>query len=265
MSVSAPWFRVGGTLVVCMAMGSGAMAQEGLVVDHYVEIVLRAHPSTAQSAGIELAAGPEGKAARLFPDPVFEYSRDRATAAGLPGPQATETGYSVSQAIPWPGTFSAGIRAADRAADALRAGAEGLRWELAAQARQAFARLAAARVLLDVARGAEDDARSLRDLVTRRAELGESRESDRIKATLGERAQDGLGGFSLPPGHREVALLAEPLAKPQCGRERARAPAGSRRRGGSQLRSLSSAAPLSSRVHGERRHRGQADPESVEV
>jgi cobalt-zinc-cadmium efflux system outer membrane protein len=42
----------------------------------------------------------------------------------------------------------------------------------------------AARSLLDVARAAEEDARSLRDLVTRRADLGESRESDRIKATV---------------------------------------------------------------------------------
>jgi cobalt-zinc-cadmium efflux system outer membrane protein len=160
------------------------MAQDGLDVDGYVEIVLRAHPSAAQSAGLELAAGAERKASRLFPDPVFEYSRDRGKLTEPPGTRATETGYSVSQTIPWPGTFSAGIRAGDRAADALRAGAEGVRWELAVQARQAFARLAAARALLEVARSAEDDARSLRDLVTRRADLGESRESDRIKATV---------------------------------------------------------------------------------
>ena len=218
MAVSAPWFRVGGTLVVFLAVGSRAMAQEGLDVDHYVEIVLRAHPSAAQSAGLELAAGAERKAARLFPDPVFEYSRDRGTPAEPPGTRATETGYSVSQTIPWPGTFSAGIRAGDRAADVLRAGAEGVRWELAAQARQAFARLAASRALLDVARASDEDARSLRDLVTRRADLGESRESDRIKATVEWlRQQRNLAVAEREAEASEAivrALAVEPLPKP---------------------------------------------------
>ncbi len=218
MSVSVSRFRVGGTLVVSLVMGSRVVAQEDLDVDRYVEIVLRAHPSAAQSAGLERAAAAESKASRLFPDPVFEYSRDRATPTEPAGLRATETGYSVSQTIPWPGTFSAGIRAGDRAADALRAGAEGVRFELAAEARQAFARLAAARALLDVARGAEDDARSLRDLVTRRAELGESRESDRIKATVEWlRQQRHLATAEREAETAEAiarALAVEPLPKP---------------------------------------------------
>lgn len=218
MSASALWFRVGGTLVVTLAVGARAVAQEGLDVDRYVEIVLRAHPSAAQSAGLEAAAGAERKASRLFPDPVFEYSRDRGRLTETSGTRATETGYSVSQAIPWPGTFSAGIRAGDRAADALRAGAEGVRWELAVQARQAFARLVGARALLDVARAAEDDARSLRDLVTRRADLGESRESDRIKATVEWlRQQRNLAAAEREAEAAEAilrALAVEPLPKP---------------------------------------------------
>lgn len=174
--------RLAGALFLsCSVVASG---EEPLVVEDYVAIVLRSHPAAAQSVGLDSAARAESKAARLFPDPVFEYSRDRGTLTEPPGTRATETGYSVSQTIPWPGTFSAGIRVGDRAADALRAGAEGLRWELAVRARQAFARLVAARALLDIAQAAENDARSLRDLVTRRAELGESRESDRIKATV---------------------------------------------------------------------------------
>lgn len=193
-------------------------AEESLDVDRYVEIVLRAHPAAAQSAGLEMAAGAEKTAARLFPDPEFEYSRDRGTLTEAPGTRATETGYSVSQTIPWPGTFTAGIRAGDRAADALRAGGEGLRWELAVQARQAFTRLTAARALLDVARAAEDDARSLRDLVTRRADLGESRESDRIKATVEWlRQQRNLAKAEREAEASEAivrALAVEPLATP---------------------------------------------------
>lgn len=110
--------RLAGVLLLsCPAV---APAEEALDVEGYVAIVLRAHPSAAQSAGLDLAARAERKAARLFPDPVFEYSRDRGTLTEPPGTRATETGWSVSQTIPWPGTFRAGIRAGDRAADALR-------------------------------------------------------------------------------------------------------------------------------------------------
>jgi cobalt-zinc-cadmium efflux system outer membrane protein len=206
-------------LATCLAVtGSFSFAQEPLDVDRYVEIVLRAHPSAVQSATLELAADAERKAARVFPDPVFEYSRDRGELSEPPGTRATETGYSVSQTIPWPGTFRAGVRAGDRAADALRASAEGVRWELGAEARQAFARLTAARALLDVARAAEQDARSLRDLVARRADLGESRESDRIKATVEWlRQQRNLVAAEREAETAEAVvrmLAVEPLPKP---------------------------------------------------
>lgn len=195
-----------------------AAAEDALGVDRYVEIVLRAHPSAAQSAGLDLAAQAESKAARRFPDPVFEYSWDDGKLIDGPGAKGTETGFAVSQTIPWPGTFRAGIRAGDRAADALRAGAEGLRWDLAVQARQAFARLAASRTLLEVGRAAEEDARSLRDLVARRTDLGESRESDRIKATVEWlRQQRNLAAAEREAEAAEAvvrALAVEPLPQP---------------------------------------------------
>ena len=216
-------------LATCLTVtGSFSFAQEPLDVDRYVEIVLRAHPSAVQSATLELAAEAERKAARVFPDPVFEYSRDRGELREPPGTRATETGYSVSQTIPWPGTFRAGVRAGDRAADALRASAEGVRWELGAEARQAFARLTAARALLDVARAAEQDARSLRDLVARRADLGESRESDRIKATVEWlRQQRNLVAAEREAETAEAVvrmLAVEPLPKPLLIRSAVRGP-----------------------------------------
>jgi outer membrane protein, heavy metal efflux system len=203
----------------CLAVtGSLSFAQEPLDVAQFVEIVLRAHPTGGRSAGLELLADAERKAARVLPDPVFEYSRDRGELREPPGTRATETGYSVSQTIPWPGTFRAGVRAGDRAADALRASAEGVRWELGVQARQSFARLTAARALLDVARAAEGDARSVRDLVARRADLGESRESDRIKATVEWlRQQRNLAAAEreAETGEAVIRTLAvEPLPRP---------------------------------------------------
>jgi cobalt-zinc-cadmium efflux system outer membrane protein len=93
-----------------------------------------------------------------------------------------------------------------------------VRWELAVQARQAFARLAAFRALLDLARAAEEDARSLRDLVTRRADLGEARESDRIKATVEWlRRQRDLATAEREAQASEAivrALAVEPLPRP---------------------------------------------------
>jgi cobalt-zinc-cadmium efflux system outer membrane protein len=159
-------------------------AQDALDVNRYVEIVLRSHPAVRQSGALEEAARAEQKAARLLPDPELGFSRDRARLIGESDSRGSETAFSVTQSIPWPGTFTAGVRVGDRAADVLRSAAETARWEIEIEARRAFARLVSSRALLAIARAGEEDARSLRDLVTRRTELGESRESDRIKATV---------------------------------------------------------------------------------
>jgi outer membrane protein, heavy metal efflux system len=198
--------------------GSPSSAQDALDVGRYVEIVMRSHPAAAERAGLEQAAEAERQAARVVPDPVFDFSWDRAHPRDLPGVNGDETGYTLSQTLPWPGTWRAGADAGERAAAALRAGAEGVVWEIGARARLAFARLEAARGLLEVARGAEEDARSLRDLVARRAELGESRESDRIKASVEWLRQQR----QLTAAEREArvaeatmrALAVEPLPQP---------------------------------------------------
>jgi cobalt-zinc-cadmium efflux system outer membrane protein len=182
--VSLPRIRPAVLAAGLAAAGLPSSAQEALDVVRYVEMVKRSHPAAAERVGLERVAEAERRAARALPDPVFDFSWDRAHPRGLPGPTGDETSYTLSQTLPWPGTWRAGADAGERAAEVLRAGAEGVAWEIEARARLAFARLAAARGLLAVARGAEEDARSLRDLVARRAELGESRESDRIKASV---------------------------------------------------------------------------------
>src|SRR4029079_17643827 len=80
--------------------------------------------------------------------------------------------------------YSANKRAGDRAAEVLRAEATSADWELEIEARATFARLLYARAAFESARAAEADALALRDLTARRAELGESREADRIKAQV---------------------------------------------------------------------------------
>ena len=168
----------------------------------YVEIVKRSHPAAAERAGLEQAAEAEKRAARVLPDPVFDFSWDRARPTDLPGAKGDETGFALSQTLPWPGTWRAGADAGERAADVLRAGAEGVAWEIEARARLAFARLEAARGLLDVARGAEEDARSLRDLV------GTARGAGRVARV---RPHQGL---------RRVAAAASGCSPPPSARRR---------------------------------------------
>ncbi len=184
----------------------------------YVEIVKRSHPAAVQRVGLEHAAEAEGSAARALPDPVFDFTWGRAHPRGVPEAKGDETGFAISQALPWPGTRSAGVTAGERAGDVLRANAEGIGWDLEARARLAFARLEAARGLVEVARGAEEDARSLRDLVARRAELGESRESDRIKVSVEWlRQQRQLTAATREAQVAEAilrALAVEPLPRP---------------------------------------------------
>ena len=197
---------------------SSSFAQDALDLARYVEIVKRSHPAAAERTGLERAAEAEGSAARALPDPVLGFSWGRAHPTGVPEARGDETGFAISQTLPWPGTRSAGVTAGDRAADVLRAGAEGVTWEIEARARLAFARLEAARGLLEVARGAEEDARSLRDLVARRAELGESRESDRIKVSVEWlRQQRQLAAATREAQVSEAilrALAVEPLPRP---------------------------------------------------
>ncbi len=197
--------------VVLSSCSALALAEQPLDVDRYVEVVLRAHPGAAQSVGLERAADAETRAMRRWPDPTLAYARGRSrpTEALAGQAAATETSWSLTQTIPWPGTSSAGARAASRAADGLRVMAQSVRWELAVQARATFARLLAARTLLDVARAAEDDARSLRDLVARRADLGEARESERIRAAVEwMRQRGGLTAAEREAQAAEAALRA---------------------------------------------------------
>ncbi len=216
--------RLGGVFLFCCS--GWARAQQPLEIETYVALVLRSHPAAAQSAGLEAAARAERRAARLLPDPVLAYTRARATPVEPPGTRSSESSYALSQTIPWPGRFSASVRAGGRAADALTAEAQGVRWELAVEARQAFTRLLAGRALLDVARSAEGEAASLLALVTRRAELGEARESDRIKARIEWLRQQG----DLAAAEREAAaaeaavrtLAVAPLPMPLLVREVAR-------------------------------------------
>jgi cobalt-zinc-cadmium efflux system outer membrane protein len=163
---------------------AGVHAEDRLGVDAYVQLVLRAHPGARQAAALDASAVAERKALRVIPDPSFEYSRDWARPRAGDGSRAAEDGFSLSQTIPWPGTLAASARAGDRAADALRADGTNARWDIAIEARRTFARLLYARQALDITRAAEADASALRDLTAKRAELGESREVDRIKTQV---------------------------------------------------------------------------------
>ena len=221
------WFRPRAPLtsaLLAFGIASGARAEEPVDVEAYVQTVLRSHPGARQVTALEAAAGAERKAARQVPDPTVAFSWDRGRINEGSPLSARETGLSVSQTIPWPGTFSANVRAGDRAADILRADGTGTRWDLEIEARAVFARVLCVRAALDVARAAEADALSLRDLTAKRAELGESREADRIKAEVewlrqertrraGEReaeaAEEILRTLAVEPLPRPLALQGE--------------------------------------------------------
>ncbi len=189
-------------------LGASAPAQDALDVEGYVRIVLRSHPSARVQAGLEAQARAQTKGAWFPPDPRVEYSRGHAHPSEAPSLQGTETTFSVNQTIPWPGATAAGVRAAGHAASALRAEGQATRWAIEVEARQAFGRLVAARALLEIDEKTEGDARSLRDLVARRTELGETRESERIKATV-----EWMRQRRLLDATRRDAAAAETLAR----------------------------------------------------
>jgi outer membrane protein, heavy metal efflux system len=172
------------SVVIAVVIAPGVRAEEPLGVEGYVQVVLHSHPGARQATALDAAASAERKAARQVADPTVAFSWDRASLPEGASAKSTETAFSVSQSIPWPGTLAAKFSAGDRAADALRAEGAGTRWDQELEARGAFARLLHARAVFDIARAAESDALGLRELAAKRAELGESREVDRIKAEV---------------------------------------------------------------------------------
>lgn len=173
-------------LFMAVALGAACAlrADEPLRIETYVGIVLQAHPAAQAARAFDEAAAAESRVARLFPDPTLELSLGQGRSATDSSVRATETGITLSQVIPWFPARANAIDAADYAADARRAEGAATRWRLKIDARLAFYRLVQARALVDVARATELDARSLLDLVSRRASLGETREVDRIKARV---------------------------------------------------------------------------------
>lgn len=172
-------------LALALLSGSAALgADEPLRLETYVDIVLRAHPAMRAGRALEDLGEAERRSSRLIADPTFEASIGRARPADAGAGRATETGFTVSQSLPWLPARRAAIEGADRAAEVRRAEAARVRWDVRSDARAAFFRLQEARALAEVLRGAEADARSLLELVERRTEVGESRETDRIRARV---------------------------------------------------------------------------------
>ncbi len=182
MPLSNHWLRLIALIVFC-AM-TGVRADEALRIDTYVQIVLRENPAARAAEALDESASAERLASRLLPDPTLEMSLGQGRSATDSSVRATEMGFALSQVIPWLPARAASIEAADHAADARRAEASAVRWSLAIDAHIAFYRLLQARALVEVAQATEVDARSLLDLVSRRASLGETREVDRIKARV---------------------------------------------------------------------------------
>ncbi len=206
------------TILSIALAGMTARADEPLDLRRYTDIVLRSHPVARENAALSNAARAERSASRLFPDPVFELSLGRGRPLEPGSDSGSERSFTLSQRLPYPGAFSAGIRAAGFQADVFAATADVSRWRLAAEARLRFSQALAARSLLAVAAGQERDARTLLDLVERRAELGEARESDRLKARVEwlkqERARRSAER-ALLAGERTLRTLAvEPLPEP---------------------------------------------------
>ena len=204
--------------VAAICGAAGARADDALRIDVYVETVLRSHPASQAARALDDAAAAETHAARLLPDPTLELSLGRGQSAADASVHATETGVVLSQVLPWLPARAASIEAADHAAEGRRAEAVAVRWGLAIEARLAFYRLVQARALVEVAHAAEVDARSLLELMSRRASLGETREVDRIKARVEWLKQQR----ELRAAEREAAaaetalrtLAASPLPEP---------------------------------------------------
>jgi len=204
--------------VLLVLPGAARAVDEPLRIETYVEIVLRSNPAARAGRALEESGEAERQSARLLPDPGFGVTVGRGRPADAATGWGAETGLVLSQTLPWLPARSASIEAADRAAGARQAEATRTRWNLVSDARVTFYRLQETRALVDVARAADEDARSLLALVSRRTEAGEAREVDRIKARVEWlRQQRDLKAAERDAAAAEAVLrtlAVEPLPRP---------------------------------------------------
>jgi outer membrane protein, heavy metal efflux system len=142
------------TLAICllsvwMAIAAPAFAQEGGGVDAFVVEVLARNPTLRARTLVRDAAGQDGKAEGMWPDPEAAVMFDQFPRHDEES-EPPMIRYQLSQMVPWPGKLGLMAAAAERRTDAAQADALTQRLDLIREAKRAYWMLLMNKGLRDV-------------------------------------------------------------------------------------------------------------------
>jgi cobalt-zinc-cadmium efflux system outer membrane protein len=162
---------------------AGPALGDGLGLPELQALALKNNPAGVQAEAIRQLGRAEISVARVWSDPLVEGLLGRGKPLGS-GPSAQESGFQISQELPSPIAYRHRIQAAEFGSAEREAQALARRLDLLFQVEVLYYELAAAlegvRLLGDNAEGAE----RVLALASQRVELGEARETERIRAEV---------------------------------------------------------------------------------
>ncbi len=176
-------FRARVSIFCVMAGISGLASAQSLRLEDLQALALKNNPAGLQSEALRQLGRAEISVARAWSDPVVEGLIGRGEPLGT-DTSKQESGFQVSQDIPSPIAYRHRIQAAEFGSAEREAQALERRLDLLFEVEVLFydhtAAAEGARLLAENAEGAE----RVLALVSRRAELGEARETERIRAEV---------------------------------------------------------------------------------
>lgn len=147
-------------------------------------LAIRTHPAGLEAEALRRLGRAEVSLARTWRDPEAEVTFGEGKERDGTGASGSESGWRVSQEIPFPLSYRHRIRAARFTALSLDAEATARRLELLFLVEVSYFDLAAATERLALLTESAEDAARIFEISSRRAELGEARESERIRSEI---------------------------------------------------------------------------------
>jgi cobalt-zinc-cadmium efflux system outer membrane protein len=178
-------------------------AAETVTLRRVKALAVRTHPAGLEAEALRSLGRAEISLARTWSDPEGELTFGEGEARDGAGASRSEFGWRVSQEIPFPLSYRHRVRAARFTALSLEAEAAARRVELLFSVELSYFDLAAATERLSLLNESAKDAATIFEISSRRVELGEARESERLRAEIEllrqhralERAHADAGGL----------------------------------------------------------------------
>ena len=161
-----------------------APAAETISLSRVRTLAIRTHPAGLEAEALRRLGKAEVSLARTWRDPEAELTFGEGKERNGTGGSRSESGWRVSQEIPFPLSYRHRVRAARFTALSLDAEAAARRLELLFLVEVSYFDLATATERLALLTESGQDTARIFEITSRRVELGEARESERIRAEI---------------------------------------------------------------------------------